>query len=312
MISAGLQAYRGSIEPDLDALIGFFEPFLESQLHGLNIEAISHRKKSALSIQQKLQVGKVSNVNDLKDLVGMTVVVLYRHEIPEAMKLVKDSALRVEDPGLNQLRATDFRYREPKLYVRPPESFMSRHPDMKIDICEMQFTTALQHALDKATHDFDYKGSNYSWENFRLVAQMRGMLEMIDRSIDDIGNANVAPDVTAAPPDEMLQVAAVIDVLNHHFADRMPTDRRRMGETVLRWIEASSLESASLDDVLSQNSDLLQLASIDPTSATLGALLRTSPDLVDQYKGSFLVTNELATFCAEAEAVPAERRVTGY
>lgn len=310
MISARVSIWRSGIEQDLDSLIGFLENRLRSELHGIHVEAIASRKKTAASIQQKLQCGKVKDLSEIRDLAGMTVVVLYRSEITEAIKRLEDSDLQVDNPGPIEVAPSDFKYHEPKVYVRPPSSFLERH-SLLVDECEVQFTTALQHALDAATHDFDYKGRNYSWSNFRLVAQMRGVLEMIDRTIDDIDSTTLPPDATVKTPDGMLEAAKVLSVLTAHFGKEVPDDRRRFAETVLGWLQASGIGVEQLDAALHANPDLVSARSLDATSATLGALLREHNDLVSNYDGRVFASQELLTLCDEATTLPPHLLVEG-
>lgn len=310
MISASVSIWRSGIEQDLDSLISFLDNRLRSDLHGLHLEAITSRKKTAASIQQKLQSGKVHDVSQIRDLAGMTVVVLYRSEITEAIERIKSSNLQVDDPGPIEVAPSDFKYHEPKVYIRPPASFLERN-SLRVEECEVQFTTALQHALDAATHDFDYKGRSYSWSNFRLVAQMRGVLEMIDRTIDDIESTTIPPDATVKTPQLMLEAAEVLSVLTAHFREEVPDDRRRFAETVLGWLNASELGAQQLDAALQANQDLVSARSLDPTSATLGALLREHSDLVNNYQGRVFASQELRSLCDQANSLPSHLLVEG-
>lgn len=311
MISTSVSTYRSTIEPSLDELIDFLKTRLKSDLHGLNIEGITSRKKSMESIQQKLQAGKVASIADLRDLAGVTVVLLYRHEIPAAIELIKKTDLQIEDPGPIQVEPSNFRYHEPKLFIRPPSSYLERH-EMAVEECEVQFTTALQHTLDKATHDFDYKGRKYSWNNFRLVAQLRGILEMVDRTIDGIESIDLADDPTIKTPQQMTEATALLPILSSHFGESMPEDRRRFAETVLGWVSAAGITASDLDKLLHAHSDLVTARSLDPTSATLGSILRChASTLIGGFRGYFLITSELETLCLEAAKVPYSRRVGG-
>ncbi|APZ35458.1 hypothetical protein BOH66_15330 [Microbacterium aurum] len=310
MIPAKVTIWRANLEQDLDTLREVIEPKLRAALQGLNVEGITFRKKQAKSIHQKLQTGKISSADGIRDLLGFTVVVLYRHEIPAAIELLKSSELNVDDPGPIEVSPSDFRYHEPKIFVRPPSGYLERHP-LLVQECEVQFTTVLQHALDVATHDFDYKGRNYSWSNFRLVAQLRGILEMIDRTIDDIDSVALPDDRTVATPQPMIEAGSVLEVLENHFESRLPEDRRRLADTIHGWLRAGGLSSDDLNDALTTNPDLVGANSLDPTSAVLGVILRRAPHMVQSYSGRFFISDELRTLCTEADGVPPERLVEG-
>ncbi|MGB3731688.1 hypothetical protein [Microbacterium sp.] len=311
MIPAKITIWRANREQDLDKLRDAVEARLRSTLNELNVKAVTFRKKQAASIHQKVQTGKIASPSDIRDLLGFTVVLLYRHEIPLAIELLKSSELQVDDPGPIEVSPSDFRYHEPKVFVRPPASYLERHP-LLVTECEVQFTTVLQHALDAATHDFDYKGRNYSWGNFRLVAQMRGILEMVDRTIDDIDAADMPADATVATPARMLEATDILLVLQEHFPEKLPDDRRRLTDTVADWMRAANMDLSALNTALTNHADLVRAASLDATSAVLGAVLREAPSLAETYTGLLFVSEELRSLCEEAENLPSERRVAEF
>ena len=311
MIPASLQSQTQQLQPRLDKIKTFLESRLKADLSDIPPDVIIARTKRPESIFEKLQTGKYSRVEDLKDLVGVTVVVLYRHQIRAAMDAVTNSGLVIVDHPGATVPPTDFRYREPKIFVALPQDYQDRNPDIAGFVAEIQFTTTLQHALDVTTHDFDYKGRSYSWSNFRLVAQLRGMLEMVDVMIDDIENVSLIRTEPIDIPEKMLYGEAVLSQMVERFDDgALPNDRRRLADTVGTWSRAAGLAAEQLGEILDRHADLVNARSIDPASATLGALLREHADsLIGNFEGSFCVSSELESLCPEASKVPAGRRV---
>ncbi|WP_438854364.1 hypothetical protein [Agromyces sp. M3QZ16-3] len=285
---------------------------IENDLSDLNLVSVTARPKSAASTLQKLHTGKYDGVDSLKDLVGVTVVVLYRREVQEALSIVKGAGLTLVEEPTRAVEPTDFRYREPKLLLKPPPDYLDRNPDLADIVCEVQFTTALQHALDMTTHDFDYKGQSYSWKNFRLVAQLRGMLELVDRMIDDIEGVSIADHETIEIPKRFVFASSVLEKLVDFFGEgALPTDRRRLADTAADWAIAAGLTVEELAELLTRHADLTAAVSLDPTSAILGAIVRErSTQLLEGFSGKFCVSSELESLCAEVAQIPPERRTT--
>ena len=310
MLPASLAVRVSQIEPHIAKVLTFLERRLQADLSDVNLVGITFRPKTSDSIFQKLQTGRYGSMNDLSDLAALTVVVLYRKDVQKALGIVKRSGLVLVGEPTTAVEATDFRYREPKVYVKPPVDYLERNPGIENIVAEVQFTTALQHALDITTHDFDYKGRTYSWSNFRLVAQLRAMLELVDSMIDDIENVAVSNEAVEAPP-QMVYASAILEVLVARFnEDALPADRKRFAETVGNWASAIDLTAAELGVLLDQHPDLMAAQSIDPASAVLGALLRSrGNELVARFDGRFCISSELDSLCHEARQIVDERRV---
>ena len=195
--------------------------------------------------------------------------------------------------------------------MSPSDDYVARNPEVEGVVVEVQFTTALQHALDMATHDFDYKGQLYSWGNFRLVAQLRGTLELIDSILDDVASAAILAESMPAKPPKYGVAESISAILREKFgADALPADMRRMTDVVAAWAEIVGLSAGGLGEVLDRQGDLVDALSLDSTSAVLGALLREHEGvMLTQCDNRLLISSELESLCVEAARVPAERRV---
>lgn len=311
MLPASLQLSLQQLQPRLDKVKDFLESRIRADLSDLRPDLVIARAKQPESIFAKLQTGRYSRIKDLHDLVGLTVVVLYRHQIAQAMNAVTNSGLLIIGQPNRAIAPADFKYREPKLFVKPPRDYLDRNPDLEDITAEIQFTTTLQHALDVTTHDFDYKGKTYSWDNFRLVAQLRGMLEMVDVMIDDIESVSLQRTEPIEIPSQMVFGAEVLQQIDSRFdAADLPKDRRRLADTVGGWAAATGLSPGELGALIDRHEDLVRARSIDPASAILGAILREkAAELLDAYDGTFCVGSELESMCQEASAIAGERRV---
>jgi ppGpp synthetase/RelA/SpoT-type nucleotidyltranferase len=312
VIPASLTASVGDREPFLAVLCEYMVSRLESELKEVAPVAVVSRIKSAQSMFQKLQTGVYQSIGDVRDAVGLKVVMLYRSQVATALDVVANCGLQVNPSAPPMIAPTDLRYREPKLCVKPPTEYLVRHPELEPYSVEVQFTTALQHALDMATHDFDYKGTSYSWGNVRLVAQLRGTLELVDKIIDDIEVSAVLAETVEAEPEEFTASRDILIAVEARFQEEiLPPDRRRMASTIHAWCIAAGVAPAELGQLLDRHPDLVDAMSLDPASAVLGALLREeSAALIGNFAGRFCITQELESLCHEAAAVSELRRVS--
>ncbi len=209
-----------------------------------------------------------------------------------------------------EVSPTNFSYHEPKLIVAPPATYLDRHPEVEGLHVEVQFTTALQHALDVATHDFDYKGTDYSWSKFRLVAQLRGMLELVDGMIDDIDTAAAPASGFVKPPPKFETAAEVLNVLVRHFEGDFPGDVRRLLDTCMEWLAAVGWSGADLDRELNASDDIARRRSLSVGDRVLGVICKTSlRDLLAGTGLRFVVSRELVEASPACDEIPADRRV---
>lgn len=311
MIPAQFEGSYALLLPRLNKLMSFMVSRISADLSDVKPVSISSRPKDATSAYQKLHVGKYAELSDLTDLAGVSVVLLSRHDVEKALDAIKASGLTVVDEPTRVSEPALFRYREPKLLLAPPAPFLDRNPDLEGIVCEVQFTSTLQNALDQATHDFDYKGRTYSWTNFRLVAQLRGMLELVDQLIDDIDTVAMSSFESGSVPSNFEFAASILEVLTTSFGNiDFPKDARRFADTVARWSIAVGLDAPAIAALLARHVDLCNAASLDPTSAVLGAILRDhSAALLADSDLRFAISEELETLCIEAAEVPESRRV---
>ncbi|MDV7134518.1 nucleotidyltransferase family protein [Williamsia muralis] len=305
------QAY-GEISPHLDALQQHIEALLPSVLSELAPIAIIGRKKTAESIYQKLQTGRYRRFSELDDLLGFTVVLRTRTEMLEAKTLLAQSELQtLEDRTSDDMAPTDFRYQEPKLVVKPSVTYLDRHPELELSI-EIQFTTALQHALDKATHDFDYKGQDYSWSKFRVVAQLRAMLELADTMIDDMERGTNPLQERVSVNSGFRRQQEILAVLQSNFEESsFPKDVKRAVDTVGSWCRSISITGPDLDAILKENVPKQSGGeSVALVERVLSSLVETHlTELLKNYSGLFVVSSESRTFLPNLSRIPGDRLV---
>jgi ppGpp synthetase/RelA/SpoT-type nucleotidyltranferase len=312
MIPARFRETVDLLAPRVKVLAEYLTSRLDAELAGIDYVTVEPRVKTHESTYEKLQTGKYAKLVDLPDLVGFKVVLLRRSQIARAIDAIQASSLVVVESNLGvSLDPRTFVYHQPHLLVEVPDEFRERHPEVQELHAEVQFTTALQHALDMATHDFDYKGKSFEWSNFRIVAQLRGSLELIDNILDDIETSAKLGKFEAPTPDELKRSQATLENLKRIFGPaKLPEDLRRTSLIVEGLCDAAGLEPASLADLAGRHNDLVSANALNPVDAVLGMLMREYAEpLLEGYEGLFCVSEELESLCSEAAAVPQERRV---
>lgn len=309
MVPAELVSQYRLLEPSFVVMRDYVQARLQAELSELSPVAVLPRIKGIQSAYDKLQTGRYRTLLGLSDLVGIKIVMLRKSQVRQAIQIAS-SVLEVVEEPTRLIQPTDFSYAEPHLIVRPTPDFCDRHPELRAFGVELQFTTALQHALDMATHDFDYKGKSFSWGNFRIVAQLRGSLELVDNLIDGAETMEQLARENAAVPPEFQRRQDLLGVLLDSFSeDKLPHDLRRMATIIDGWLEACGVSGSDLGDGLVRHKDLVEYVSLNPVDAVLGVLLREHGALlISNTSKNFCVSEELKTLCEEIRFIPEERR----
>ena len=240
--------------PQFEKLEDLLRGKLESRFKRGEFVLIKGRVKDIESAYAKCLLGKYESVDSLGDLFGLTVVMLRRSDLRDAIKFLQSSnrngsasdfELFIDDK-LN-LRPSDFRFSESKGFVS--FSPATRHGQNKPLEVEIQFTTATQHSLDLATHDFDYKGDEIAWERFRAVSRLRAIAEQLDLAIDQITKYNDAGFEDDRESTEFAYKKKLLDpILRSKPSDiSMPRNVIRLVDIIEKWIKALGLESDDLE-----------------------------------------------------------------
>jgi ppGpp synthetase/RelA/SpoT-type nucleotidyltranferase len=301
------------LDPRLRHVEAYLTSRLTAELSSVKVVTIEPRVKGSESIYQKLQLGKYAAITKLHDLVGFKVVLLRRSMLREALDALEGSNLTVVETNLDSTPdPRSFSYHQPHVIVELPADYSERNPEVAGLRAEIQITTALQHALDMATHDFDYKGKSFAWADARIVAQLRGSLELIDNILDDIEASAKLGKYKVPTPLDLQRLQNVLDVLKTHVSkDGLPEDQRRMSQTVAAMLEAVEVSTHEFDEMCSRHSDVIGALTLSPSDAALGVLVREKGDaIVASYPGYFCVPDELLSLCPETEVIPLERRVS--
>lgn len=222
--------------------------------YGESFQGVSYRIKGVGSAYLKVCKGKVHAFTDLNDLFGLKLIMLRRADVDDALSFLKSYKYIecIDDIDFRKLEPSDFSYREPKILVREArKGVLDKNPALR-DMCiEIQVTTSLQHALDISTHNFDYKGKNYSWQNFRKVARIRAMVESIELEIDRIAANKINSEFDrGAIPERFNELENLEKELRKALPKEeefpLPRDLVRFLEIIQKWMILFEMEDADL------------------------------------------------------------------
>lgn len=212
------------------------------------------RLKQRESFALKIETGRVDDPQRLEDFLGCTIVVPSTTEIEQAEKMVLDSfdlcERRPHDKSIALNRASDFAFADVRLYVarRPPAS--GRFPELDGAVFEVQIKTVLQYAWGVATHDLIYKTDTVSWPRQRIAFQVKAMLEHAELAIAKANS--LAEDVSVAKSDQRTNATRelIAEIRTVWPEDQLPTDLRRLAETILNVFSAANVGVARFRKVI--------------------------------------------------------------
>ncbi len=280
-------------------------------LRGVETASIRSRLKQPESAFLKLQRGEVRSLTQVEDLVGVKVVVLHPGELSRAFEAVKSGMNVVRVVNDEVSKPEEFRYKEPHVIVRLPESVVLRHPETTGITAEIQITTYLQHALQESVHSVAYKGDLLSWSRWRLAAQLRGMLELADNVLEQVAKvAELQEDPVYATFDAR---NAIIKTSRMIFREpELPEDLRRLALIIEGFLRASQMSLEELVAAFNSHPDLRDAISLSPVDKVIAVILREKGRaFIDRLPKShrIVVSPELKDACPLVEQIPADRKV---
>ncbi len=213
-----------------------------------------YRVKEEQSFYQKIETGAVPDFARLEDFVGALIVVPLTSDLPAAFDFVSEffevQYRRPEKDNWAEGPASDFRFNDVRLYgaLKSDEALPPREVDQMV--FEIQVKTFFQHAWASATHDLVYKYPRFSWSRSRVAAQVRAILESAEMSIAAL-DAIEESAVVSRQGDPEASLNGFLEVIEDNWSSAdLPTNRKRMTETISTLCGALGLDALSLSELL--------------------------------------------------------------
>lgn len=212
------------------------------------------RVKRIESFAQKLETGRVKGAKSLDDFFACTIVVKNATEIQTVLALVLEHCTeKYRQPkraDLTYNSPEQFRFDDLRLYVtlnQPPGLPTS---DIYVITFEVQIKTFLQYAWGIATHDLVYKTDSISWSKARIAYQIKAVLEHAEVSIAQAENLSKSSEL-AKQDDRTKELIEIVGLLKASWQPEfLPTDLKRLGETVQQLLQATQISLAQLTAAL--------------------------------------------------------------
>jgi hypothetical protein len=255
-ISASVREIYDDMSKELNLLRSYADGILQplAQTHRWHYES---RVKGLESFALKLETGRIPAPLLPEDGFACTFVVQNSTEIDNCIAALSSDVVlfrtRERRPPARYLstRPPDtFAFDDVRLYGRfedlpgtAPKNYLRRP-------AEIQVKTFLQHAWAIATHDLIYKSDGHvSWSRARIAYQIRAGLEHAEATIRAIDSV---ADLLGAPNEHMFELSnRYIEVICRFFEDeRLPRERKRLGENVQKLAEAFELDTTKLISIL--------------------------------------------------------------
>lgn len=141
------------------------------------------RRKEAASLAEKLEMGRYRAWSELDDLYACTIVVPTADHEASVVEFLNE-VFEVDQIRARHttVKAPDvFRFDTTRVYCRLRHVEGLDRPKGASSIkFEVQIPSAFQYAWAVVTHDLTYKADVVSWEQLRLVAQLKAAVEQIE------------------------------------------------------------------------------------------------------------------------------------
>lgn len=204
--------------------------------HGVSLGVpMEGRVKSWSSIAEKLSRKSLAlkAIEDLDDLIGIRVILLFRPDLPRVDKLVRETfnVVSAEDTA-KRLSENQFGYQSQHYVLRIPNAWrdipsFSRLGNLKVEI---QVRTLAQHIWAAASHKLQYKHeTNVPLQLRRAIHRVSALLETVDLEFErvlDERTAYMQREVEGLSPAEPLNVDIVRLILTELF----PAQNRKESE----------------------------------------------------------------------------------
>lgn len=219
------------------------------------------RIKTWESINHKLERKQLEpeKLEDLNDLIGIRIILLFRKDLDQVEKLIRDSltVLEAEDAG-SKLTEMQFGYQSQHYVVEVPESWLAAPSrkglgNFKVEI---QVRTLAQHIWAAASHHLQYKReASVPLKLRRSINRASALLETVDiefmRLLEE-REIYKETDMISEGDDTPLNVETVEAILTNLFPSRNRGDTENYDELLLDINELGISSPAQLKKILNK------------------------------------------------------------
>lgn len=213
---------------------------------------LESRIKSWASVCDKCERAKVpvTSLDDVKDLVGVRIILLYRPDIERALDVLRgEFPIEAEEKKGMDEDADGFGYQSVHAIVRlsTPAPHLAQDRETPPALrAEVQIRTLAQHIWAAASHDLQYKKERAVPKPLRRTIQrVSALLETIDLELERV--LAEREDYVADIETDVGQLILDIDILRKILCDRLPEAHRDPDERYAKILEA--LKGAGIDDI---------------------------------------------------------------
>ena len=211
---------------------------------------LESRIKTWTSLCDKIDRSKepITRFDDVKDLVGVRVILLYRPDIERTLDVLRgEFPIETEEKKGMDDDAGSFGYQSVHVILSPSSGpappALSTLDDLR---AEVQIRTLAQHIWAAASHDLQYKKERGVPKPLRRTIQrVSALLETIDLELERV--LEEREDYVADIATNVDQLILDIDILRKILNDRLPAAHADADERYAKILEA--LRTSEIDDV---------------------------------------------------------------
>jgi ppGpp synthetase/RelA/SpoT-type nucleotidyltranferase len=267
------------------------------------------RIKQIESFAMKVEMGRFDKTEIFEDLFASTIVVKNLSEVSLAENFIsKHFNIRFKRPHSRNFTHKDsfsFPFDDLRLYVSLKDFDTGElAPNLYERVFEIQIKTFLQHAWSIATHDLIYKSDKINWAKERIAYQVKAALEHAEVTISGVEELSKITEL-AKENKEVKKVNQLISlILNHWKPEDLPSDRRRLAQNIIGFIEAIGMSLPELNEILvieKQQGRGTLTRNLSPYLIVVQSIFNAKPERVVSYlqngnnknKQKILITSEM-------------------
>lgn len=267
------------------------------------------RIKEIESFSMKVEMARFNKVEIFEDFFASTIVVKNLSEISLAEDFIKKyfniKFKRPLYPNFTHKDSFSFQFDDLRLYVSLKDFDTGElAPNLYDLIFEIQIKTFLQHAWSIATHDLIYKSDKINWAKERIAYQVKASLEQAEVTISGVEELSKISEL-AKENKEVKKVNQLISVILKHWPPvDLPSDRRRLAQNIIGFIEAIGVSVTELNEILkseTQKGRGTLTRDLSPYLIVVQSVVNTNQDRIQNYltdrnnrnKQKILITSEI-------------------